>query len=240
MSDLQVPITATSAGDEGMQGRPEVPTQNDFNRFRSVMDKQLSKVQKAAAIERQRANQAESQLRQLLSASEKQMLVGMKPEERQRYLAQKRDKDLLATKQENRRLRKQSHLDGERDRVLREYGLRGDEQGIDYSNWERFVRTAHATSVMQKTRVQQALQKTRATSVTEPPKAENTDDDETSQAGTKTAARVDAGGPVRVRPVIGSVDSIEKAAWSLTRGTPSQRREAFNSLRKARAEAVGA
>lgn len=239
MSDPQVPTTATSAGGQGMQDRPV--TERDLSRYRSVMDKQLAQMQKSVAIERKRANAAEGQLKQILSATERQMLEGMKPEERQKYLAQKRDKDLLRTKKENARLKKQARLDSERDRVLRKYGLKGDEAGLDYSSWERFTETAFATAQMRQAQIQQALRKSRAAPEPQVEEADPPPGEVVAEIGAaKTAARVDTAGPIRVRPAVGSVDSINDAAWALTKGSPAQRKAALDSLRKARQEAVGA
>lgn len=170
-------------------------------------------------------------MERLLDTAERKFMDQLPPDKRSEWVAQQEAKKAQRLSAENQGLRKQMSMDRDRDKVLKEYGLRGNEDGLDYSNWKQFTYSAaklHALRIardklneFEKTRRQETVAKAQ---------------DVVEQRTAAFAPLVDSRGASRMIPSGGPMtdDDLRGLQMKLTKGTAQQRADAFKALRERR------
>ena len=238
VAEPTAPMQDTQQPDAGQKVEQPV-TQQDIARLQRKYDRMLASAQKELDAERRSRKGVEEQLTTLLDTAERKFMAELSPEKRLEWTAQQEAKKAQRLSAENQGLRKQMALDRERDKVLKEYGLRGNEDGLDYSNWKTFTYTAaklHALKIARDKLNEFESQKSKRQETVA--KAQEVGEQRPAAA---PAPIVDTRGAARMVPSSGPLtdDDFRGLQMKLTRGNASQRQEALKALRERR-EAVRA
>jgi hypothetical protein len=231
--------TAMQEDEEGVEDG--IVRESDLSRFRSTYDKKLAEAerklelaQRAGSVERKNAQRLEQELNELRSYMEQAQLATMSPEDRKAHEAKQQAEDARRLREENQRLRKQQELDQWRDQLLVKYGLRGDEDGLDYANPLKFAESVVAVSTAERLNKQTASARAVKERVEQKAKAPAP---AASAPAKPSGPKVETGGPTGVGAGSAKMDIayLDQIQRTLQTGTPQERKAAREELRKRRA-----
>lgn len=242
---MVAPADVGMAGDATQDSETTV-SKRDFDRLRAKLDKQngeLRKQLRSAQDQASRANQAradaETQVNTILSQAEEAMMKGMSEDQKREYELRRVRRDNQRLTQEQLRSTKQIRMDEWRNGILGKYGLRGNEDGLDYSSPERFLETAIATraalvlrdrmnAVGQNRTHPDAEQARKVANATKAEASEET----SAEVVRQKPPRLETRSPTSIATPSGTLDAevLKDLQWQMTKGPIAQRNEARKKL----------